>query len=469
MTGSAGTCEPRAINLSILRAAGTVAGAAVVAKLVATIKEFVVAGMFGRSDATDAFLMAFLLPNLLVNLIAESMNQALVPTLIRVRLREGAVAAQKLLSNAVLSSCALLTGVSAGVAVLAQSIFPLMASNFSAPKMALAVRLFYVLLPMVFLSGVASNCTAVLNAEERFALPSFCSVIMPAITIVGTVALHHWLGIWAVAYATLAGSVVHAGVLVVMMEAHGLRFRPRFNQWDEASREVRRQFGPVFLSSVVASGGLVLDQSMAAMLPSGSVSALVFANRFASVALLLLGGAVSTALTPYFSAMVARRNWLECRSTLRTWARGTAVVSLLVALLLICGARSLVRLTLQHGAFGAQDGAVVAFVLVMYSIQIPFFVVSRVFYRFIVAMRRSDLVFFCGLLNLGLDAVLNLVLMRVMGVAGIALATSLWTVSTLGFLWFWAERILAAAEREHGEQQEVEAALEIDGFKVGQP
>ena len=58
-------------------------------KLAATGKEFVLAGIYGRSDAMDAFLAAFLIPNLLINLIAESMNQALIPTLIRVRIHEG--------------------------------------------------------------------------------------------------------------------------------------------------------------------------------------------------------------------------------------------------------------------------------------------------------------------------------------------------------------------------------------------
>ena len=45
------------------------------------------------------------------------------------------------------------------------------------------------------------------------------------------------------------------------------------------------QYVPVLLSSIVASGGLLVDQAMAAMLRPGSVSALVFANRFVSVAL----------------------------------------------------------------------------------------------------------------------------------------------------------------------------------------
>jgi putative peptidoglycan lipid II flippase len=125
-----------------------------------------------------------------------------------------------------------------------------------------------------------------------------------------------------------------------------------------------------------------------------------------------------------------------------------ALVSLPIAGLLIVGAQPLVRVTLQHGAFEAKDTVVVASVLAMYAIQIPFFVVSRVFYRFVVAMRRTDLILACGIVNLALDVVLNLLLMRWLGVAGIALATSLWTVATLAFLRYWAHRLLAAVATE---------------------
>jgi len=182
------------------------------------------------------------------------------------------------------------------------------------------------------------------------------------------------------------------------------------------------------------------------MLPAGSVSALVFANRFVSVAVMLMAGTVSSALTPFLSRMIAERDWSGCRRTLRTWSRGMAAISLPLAVLLILGAQPLVRVTLQHGAFGPKDTAVVTSVLAMYAIQIPFYVVSRVFYRFIVAMRRTDLILYCGVLNLALDVVLNVLLMRWMGVAGIALATSLWTVSTLAFLFFWAKRLLRSAD-----------------------
>ncbi len=430
------------VNRRIFRAAASVTAAAILVKAVAAVKEFAVAGVYGRSDAMDAFLAAILIPNLLINLIAESMNQALVPTLVRVREEEGHDRAQQLLSSSMLWICLLLVAASATMALSARGFFPLIASHFPAAKLALSIRLFYALLPLVLITGIASNCTAVLNTFDRFALPALAPVFTPVAIIVGALLLGGRLGVWAMVYAGLAGALAHMTVLAWMMDSHGYRFRLRRHGTTEAVREVAHQYWTVLLSGVAASGGLLVDQSMAAMLPSGSVSALAYANRFVSVVLTLVAGAVSTAVTPHFSRMIARREWAGCQQTLRTWVRLTALVSVPIALVLIAGSRLLIRVAFQHGAFGPHDTDVVTPVLAMYALQIPFFVCSRVFYRFLVAMRRTDLILYCGIINLVLDIVLNLILMHWFGIAGIALATSLWTVSTFFFLWYWTWRLL---------------------------
>jgi putative peptidoglycan lipid II flippase len=430
------------INRRIFRAAAAVTAVGILVKIVATFKEFVVAGVYGRSDAMDAFLAASLIPGLLVNLISESMNQALVPTLVRVREREGLERAQELLSSSMVWMCGLLAVASVAMALTARGFFPLIASHFAPAKFDLSVRLFYALLPVVLIAGIGTNCTAVLNTFDRFSLPALAPMASPVLIMLGAWLLSGRLGIWAIVYGTLAGAAVQAALVAWMMDAHGYRFRLRWHGMNDATREVAHQYWPVLLSSAVASGGLLVDQSMAAMLSPGSVSALAYASRFVSVVLTLLAGAVSTAVVPYFSSMIAHGDWAGCRHTLRTWVRLTALASAPIALGLIVCAHWLVRITYQHGAFGPRDTAVVAPVLVMYAIQIPFFVTSRVFYRFIVAMRRNDLILYCGILNLILDIVLNLVLMRWFGIAGIALATSLWTVSTFIFLWYWTWKLL---------------------------
>jgi putative peptidoglycan lipid II flippase len=434
------------VNRRIFRAAVIVTLAGALVKVVATAKEFVVAGAFARSDAMDAFLIAFLVPGLLVNLFSESMNQALIPTLVRVRETEGQEKAQALLSSAMVWTCILLAGGSLAMAAVARVFFPLVVPHFSGPKLLLTEQLFYGLLPVVLIAGIASNCTAVLNTFERFALPALAPVAAPLAIILGAWWFSGQLGIWVLVYANVFGAAVHAGLMIWMMQTHGYRFHLRWHGADAAVREVAGQYGPILLSGLVASSGLLVDQGMAASLPSGSVSTLVYANRFVSVVVNLLAGAIATAVTPYFSQMVARRDWAGCRHTLNTYVRLTALISVPVALAMILGSHLLIRLTFQHGAFSPQDTAAVAPVQAMYAIQLPFFIVSRVFYRYLVTIRRTSLILYCGILNLVLDVVLNIVLMRRHGVAGIALATSLWTVSTFVFLCYWTYRLLPKDE-----------------------
>lgn len=432
------------IDRRILRAALAASFAGVVVKIAATFKEITVAGVFGRTDAMEAFLAAALIPGLLINLIAESMNQALIPTLVRVRETEGHERSQELLSNAMLWSCLLLTGASSLMALGAPLYFPLIASHFGPEKLHLAEKLFYALLPVILLTGIASNCTAVLNTLDRFALPALAPVLTPLAIMVSAPLLSARFGVWAMVYATLAGALLQAVWVVWMMQTRGYKLQLAWHGMNSATREVAQQYGPVLLSSVVASGGLLVDQSMAAALPAGSVSALAYANRFVSVAVTLMAGAVASAVTPSFSSMVARADWEGCRRTLRTWVATMAVATIPITVGLMLGSRFLITVAFQHGVFGARDTAAVAPVLTMYALQIPFFVCSRVYYRFLLAMRRTNLVFYCGIVNLVLDIVLNILFMRAFGVAGIALATSVWTVSTLIFLRYWARKVLSA-------------------------
>jgi putative peptidoglycan lipid II flippase len=434
--------KPSSTNRRILSAASAVILATLVVKVVATAKEFTVAGVFGRSDALEAFLAAALIPGLLINLIAESMNQALVPTLVRVRVTDGLERAQRLLSNTLTCSCVLLVTAALGMGLSARFFFPLIGSHFAPAKLNLAVQLFYGLLPVVVLAGIASLCTSVVNTTGRFALPALAPITTPIATLVGVSLFAGRLGIWAMVYGTVAGALIQAIWVGWMMRAGEFRLSLRWYGMEEATREVAMQYGPVFLSGLVASGGLLVDQAMAAMLPAGSVAALAYAGRFVGVPMALLGGAISTSVTPYFSELIAREDWQECRRSLNFWVWSSAAVATLVAIALIAGAETLVRMMFQHGVFGPRDTSAVSIVLIMYALQIPFFACSRVFYRFLVAMRRTDLVFYCGLLNLALDVVLNLLLMARYGVAGIALATSLWTVSTLVFLGYWSWRLL---------------------------
>jgi putative peptidoglycan lipid II flippase len=438
----------RPVFAKILRASIHLSIAGLIVKFIATGKEFVLAAVFGRTDAMDAYLLAFLLPNLFINLIAESMNQALLPTYIRVRMQEGKEAAQKLFTNATLALVALLALITALLAVGLHLLLPLLAPHFSAAKLQMAWQLGLIMMPMMIFIGIASNSAAVLNTLDRFTWPSLAQAFIPICIVAGALAFGRSFGITAIAYATLIGAALYALSMVVSLHLHGVYFHLRWTSGAFGTGEVFRQYVQVLLSALVANAGLLADQTMTMLLPAGSLSALVYAGRFVAVPMSLLAGVISTAIMPYFSRLIAQRDWRACRKSMRQWSWLMAAASVLPAAVLILFAKQIIRIAFEHGAFKSADTAAVGPILMMYAIQIPFYVVSRVQYRFIIAMRRTDIAFYCGTVNLALDVVLNIVLMRYWGVAGIALSTSLWTVFTFFFLVYWAYRLLRNVEKQ---------------------
>src|SRR5258708_4853800 len=95
-------------NRKIFRAALTIGLVSTVAKACVAFKDLIVAHVFGRSDALDAFLIAFLLPAFVLNLIMGSLGSALIPALVETRQKRGAEAEQKLLSSMMFLSMSVL-------------------------------------------------------------------------------------------------------------------------------------------------------------------------------------------------------------------------------------------------------------------------------------------------------------------------------------------------------------------------
>ena len=62
-------------------------------------------------------------------------------------------------------------------------------------------------------------------------------------------------------------------------------------------------------------------------------------------------------------------------------------------------------------------------------------------------MRRNDIVMVSAGLNLGLDVVLNLICIRLLGVVGIALSTSVFYVGSFLFTAFTVRTLLSRAQQ----------------------
>ena len=450
--------NPLTTNQKIFRAAVVVGFFSIFAKLAVTAKELVVAQWFGRGDAIDAFLIAFLLPSFVVNLVAGSFNAALIPTFIQVRDIEGRDAAQRLFSSVMVWSLGLLVCVSLLMGLLAQYYLPFLASGFGPAKLVLTRKLLCVLLPFVVISGLVIIWSSVLNAGERFALPAISPIFSPLV-IVAFLALggRQW-GIYAIAWGTILGVSMEGILLGSVLKAKGFHLKPRWYGMNANMRQVAGQFIPMLAGALLMGSTTLIDQAMAAMLSPGSVAALNYANKVISALLGFGSVSLTTAVLPYFSQMVAKQDWAGCRHTVITYSRLIIMASVPLTLLLILFSTPLVGLLYQRGAFSATDTLVVSRVQALLVLQIPFYSLGMIYVRLITALKNNSILMMISLWNAVVNVVLNYVLMNSMGVAGIALSTSIvYFFSSLILTWCaWAAlsknmRIQAAEVCQHDE------------------
>jgi putative peptidoglycan lipid II flippase len=258
-------------------------------------------------------------------------------------------------------------------------------------------------------------------------------------------ALRATVGNWASASTNLvAGHLVEVLLLVTWLARSGFRVRHLWPTLDRDSRFVLSQYLPMVAGGLLMVSTQIVDQAMAAMLPAGSIAALSYGNKIMAVPLNVAVTALGTAATPYLSALVAQHDAATLHRTVMRYVRLSVLGSLLPAAGLAAAATPLVRILFERGAFSSHDTEGVAGVQALACLQIPFHVAGAVLVRAISALSANRVFVWGNILNLTVNVTHNLVFMRRLGVAGIALSTSAMYIASFTYLSISYSRRMAA-------------------------
>jgi putative peptidoglycan lipid II flippase len=267
---------------------------------------------------------------------------------------------------------------------------------------------------------------------------------VPATTILALVAFGPALGVYALAAGVVGGFAVQVACLGFTVRRVGYSLKPA---WDTRSSEVRTiisQYVPMVAGAALMSGTALVDQSMAAMLPSGSVATLGYAFKVPAAVLTMVTAAVGTVVLPHFSGMVATRDWKGMAAHVRRYAQIATLWTTLATVALIAASHPTIRLLFQRGAFTVADTMRVANAQSILLAQLPFYVVGILFVRVTSALKRNDVLWWGAVISFPLNVGGNLVLMRYLGVNGIALSTVIVYVVSSVYLGWSLRRILRA-------------------------
>ena len=243
------------------------------------------------------------------------------------------------------------------------------------------------------------------------------------------------------------GYAVQLLLLAIGLRKFDLPVLPRWNGVGPDVRAVIGQYLPMLAGSLMLGTAPIIDQAMAATLGSGSVSALGFGTKIVGLILMVGSISISRAVLPYFSRMIALGDLAAVGRTLKVYSRLILVLTIPVAIILLLFSSRLVSLIFERGSFTAADTSTVAKVQAMAALQIPFYIWSMLFVRLISAMRANHILMIGGGISFAVNLSMDYVLKERMGVAGIALSTSLVYLTSLLFLGYMLSRSLAAARR----------------------
>lgn len=437
------------------RSALVLTGGSLAVQLLSIGRELFVAAQVGLSRDLDAFLIALVLPLTLSGVLTSGTVTALVPAYLEARDRRGLLTARRLAG-------AVLTIVGIGAILVATGLFLFAGSAVGiigpglsqASQLDAAVYLRF-LAPVAFFAAMSGVLTSICQAEERFLALAIASFVGPVVALVALIALWHSLGLTAYAYASLLAPAATCIVLVMYTARTGIAPVPGLRVRGLDLRALARHAGPLTLSGAILQLNVLGDRAIASLIAPGAVSALRYGEILVRTPITALSPAWSAAMYP--AQVRAARDADVSRLGVTTGrSLAYAAVAFIPAAALVAAlAPLLAEAAYLRGAFNAGDASLTAGVVAAFAPLILVLMVSPVLAGAHNARRRGVILLVTGSMNVVLNLTLDVALGRWIGVAGIALSSSVTSVLLVLFL---AVR-LAKAEPDFPLRQLVRTSL----------
>lgn len=390
------------------------------------LRDLLMAKTFGLGASLDHFFIALMIPMFMVTVLYVPLGAAFVPIYLDTR--------EKLLPQALgdmVSCVSSWTGASLLIVCLIlylcePYLLPLLYAGGSPPDMGQLIPLLNLALPILLFSGVVILGNSILNANGRAVLTSGAQLIVPVAAIILLLLFGKRWGVKAVMYGMVLGQLLNLFIVQYCLRREKIWILPRLNFKYQANlTPLLTQYWPLITSALFVSLVTPVSMMLAMSLPEGSVSAF---NLGAKVVLFITGlvdTAILTVMLPYFSLLVAKKRLLSVKRELSFFLLLATFISVPFSAVMFLWSEPIVRLIFEGGSFDSGSTEQVTRVMQYYVVQLPFFICNSLLLKFAMANRRVitiSAVAFIGLLvNIGA----GILLMKHMGVGGIAMGTSL--------------------------------------------
>jgi len=414
----------------MLRSSMLISSFTLVSRVMGFARDLALAYFMGASAtiAADAYNAAFSFPNLFRRIFAEgAFASAFVPTYARSLEQDGEEIADVLAADAM----ATLAAATLAITVVAELLMPwlmryLIAPGFAATpgKVHLAVVLTMITMPYLPCMAIYAHLSGVLNARNRFILSSAAPILLNLWTL--ATVLPSKSPTQAAFYASagvICAGVSQAGLLWWGVRKSGARVDVRLPR---LTPEIRALIGRAVPGAIAASAtqinifisGILVSQQ------NGARSWLAVCDRLYQLPQALVGVAIGVALLPRLSRAVHAGDTAQARGAIDQAITVSMALTLPAAAALVAMPFFLIDGLYTRGAFKVADALATGQALQQYGWGVPAFVLAQITNRAFFAQQDTRTPMQVALASIAVNIVLGVTLFYLVGVAGIAAATS---------------------------------------------
>ena len=386
--------------------------------------DFVMAAKFGLGFQTDAFFIAYTIPLIFESLIYPACQYGFVPVFVRYMVPEQVENKRSLFSTLFNLGWLICLGFSIIGIIGADQIVSLLAPGLGETSYELAVRLTRILFLSSLFVGPVGVMRAYLNAHSHFTVPAMFELIRGLAAISTIVFTSRTMGIESVALGFAVGAGFQFIVLAIaVMVQVGFDFRWGLGLALIQSSKAHRLFLVHIGNFTIIQSVMILQRVIGSFLPEGSISAISYGHRMASVVGTLLFSGVevvslSSLAADFAKGTVARLQ--KAKDTLLIGLRLGLILGIPVAVSIFALRYPITQILFERGAFDYSDTLLAAPVLGFFALSIPFYGHWLLLVNYLFAANRPRMILVLSSIFAVTNLILAIPMSRLLGATGLA-------------------------------------------------
>lgn len=402
-----------------------------ISKVFGFFREIILSYFYGASDISDAYLIAYTIPGFIFSLIGIGIAASFIPMYSSIQRKEGVKSADQFTSNLLVTSMIALLLLTLIMQLFLTPTVKLFAIGFNEETLALATDFTRISLFGVFFSVLFHLFSGYLNLKENYHIPAIAG-IPNNIVVILTIWLSASYGILFLPIGIVASMATQLLLVYIYVKKkkYGFSFQAKNILKDKNLKKILILSLPVILGVSVNQLNVLIDRTVASTVSIGGISALNYANRLNTFVQGIFVTSLVTVMYPLLSNLVANEDKKNVKKLLREIITTINLIIVPISMGTTIYSDQIVKIVFGRGEFDGYAVNMTSSALLFYSIGMVGAglqeVLSRVFYSY----QDTKTPMINSSIGVVINIILNIILSKILGIGGLAFATSISAIIT---------------------------------------